>query len=81
MPLVIPDDFLREAGLQEGEALREFACQLFNAGKLTLWRAAQLAQLDRVQFEEELRARRIPIYRPTIEDLKEDLEALDRLGT
>lgn len=81
MPLIISDEVLREAGLKEGEALREFACQLFNAGRLTLWRAAQLAQLDRVQFEEELRARGIPIYRPTIDDLQQDMKALDQLGT
>ncbi len=37
MPLVIPDDALREAGLSEREALIEFACHLFEAGKLHLW--------------------------------------------
>jgi predicted HTH domain antitoxin len=81
MPLTIPDDLLKEAGLNEREALIEFACRLFDAGKLTLWSAAKWAGLTRTEFEEELRRRRIAIYRPDIGDLTSDLAALDRLGT
>jgi predicted HTH domain antitoxin len=62
------------------EARVEISCRLFDAGKLDLWPAAQLAQLSRVEFEEELRRRKIPIYRPTVADFKADLETLDRLG-
>ena len=80
MPLVIPDDALREAGLSEREALIEFACHLFEAGKLHLWGAARLAGLSRVAFEDELFARRIPLSRPDESDLTDDLAALDRLG-
>jgi predicted HTH domain antitoxin len=77
--LIIPDDVLKEAGLSEGEALVEFACRLFDAGKLTLWSAARLAGLDRAAMEDALLARGIPIYRPQIGDLTEDLATLDRL--
>ena len=80
MPVVIPDEVLREAGLSEREALVEIACQLFDAEKLDLWPAAKLANLTRVEFKEELRRRKIPIYRPTLEDLVKELEAMDRLG-
>jgi predicted HTH domain antitoxin len=80
MPLVIPDDVLLEAGLNERDALVEVACRLFDAGKLTLWSAARLAGLSRVAFEDELLARRIPWLRPDPHDLVEDLAALDRLG-
>jgi predicted HTH domain antitoxin len=80
MPLVIPDDALREAGLSERDALIEFACRLFDAGKLRLWGAARLAGLSRVAFEGELLARRIPLSRPDEGDLADDLAALDRLG-
>ena len=76
----IPDQVLRQAGLSEHEALVEFACRLFEAGKITLWSAAQLAGLDRNGIEDALLARGIPIYRPTVEDLAQDLETLDRLG-
>jgi predicted HTH domain antitoxin len=80
MPLVIPDDALREAGLSENDALIEFACRLFEAGKLSFWGAARLARLSRVAFEDELLARRIPWLRPDAADLADDLAALDRLG-
>ena len=78
--LTIPDEVLRQAGLSELEALVEFACRLFDAGKLPLWSAAQLAGLDRNSMEDALLERGIPVYRPTAEDLAQDLETLDRLG-
>jgi predicted HTH domain antitoxin len=80
MAVVIPEDVIREAGLTEREALVEFACHLFDLGRLTLPAAARLAGLPRVSFEQELRTRRIAIYRPTPADLKADLDALDQLG-
>jgi predicted HTH domain antitoxin len=80
MPLIIPDDTLHEVGLSEREARAEFACRMFDAERLTLWSAARLAGLNRVAFEQELRARGIPVYRPGSDDLADDLAALDRLG-
>ena len=50
MPVVIPDEALREAGLNPHEALVEFACRLFDAGKLTLPSAVRLAAMSRVAF-------------------------------
>ncbi|HKI36001.1 MAG TPA: UPF0175 family protein [Gemmataceae bacterium] len=79
MPVVIPDEVLQQAGLSEREALIEIACRLFDAGKLYLPDAAKLAALTRVEMESELIKRNIPIYRPTAEDLREDLETLKRL--
>jgi predicted HTH domain antitoxin len=78
--LSIPDHLLRQAGLTERNALVEFACRLFDAGKITLWSAAQLAGLDRNGIEDALLERGIPVYRPTVGDLAQDLDTLDRLG-
>lgn len=81
MPTVnIPDDVLKEAGLTEQEAVIEFACRLFDAGKLTLWSAAKLASLDRPEMEDALLSRGIAIYRPQLSDLAEDLDTLRHLG-
>jgi predicted HTH domain antitoxin len=80
MPLVIPDDVLRQTGLSEREALIEFACRLFDAQRLSVHEAARLAGMQRYEFEAELRKRNIPIYRPTVQELEKDLEALDKLG-
>jgi len=79
MPLSISDDLLREAGLTEQEARVEFACRLFDSGKLQLWPAAKLAGLGRAEFEAELRARDLPVYRYTEEHYRQDLEALRSL--
>lgn len=80
MCLHIPNEVLTQAGLTDREALIEFACSLFQAHRLTLWPAAQLAGLSRVEMEGELRKRGIAIYAPSVEDLREDLENLKRAG-
>ena len=80
MPLTIPDDLLAEAGLSERDARIEIACRLYDAGKLTMPAAARWADLTRTEFEEELLRRKLPICRPTSENLKQDLETLKRLG-
>jgi predicted HTH domain antitoxin len=76
MPLTITDEALLQAGLSEREALVEFACRLFDAQKLALWPAARLAGLSRVEMENELAQRGIAIYRPTVEDLHQDLTSI-----
>ena len=79
MPLTIPDETLRAAGLTEREALVEIACRLFDAGRLALWPAARLARLSRDEFLAELHDRHIPAFRPTAEDFLHDLETIDRI--
>ncbi|MGA2062078.1 MAG: UPF0175 family protein [Thermoguttaceae bacterium] len=78
--IIIPDEVLKEAGLNPQEALVEFACRLFEAGRLSLHSAGKLAGLDRVHMEEALSQRKIPIYRPTIEDINQDLAAMKQMG-
>ena len=79
MPVIISDETLAQAGLTEREAVVEIACRLFDAGKLHLWPAAKMAGMSRVDFEQELMSRKIPVYRPTLEDLAEDVATLERL--
>ena len=80
MAVVISDEVLRAAGMSEREALTEVACRFFEAEKLALRAAAEMAHLTRVQFEQELLRRKIPIYRPSAKDLRADMATLDRLG-
>ncbi len=80
MPLIVSDEELREAGMTEQEARIELACRVFDAGRLDLWPAAKFAGLARGEFEEELITRGISVYRPTIDDVRSDLESLRRLG-
>jgi predicted HTH domain antitoxin len=80
MSVVISDEVLQAAGLTDRDALVEIACRLFDAGRLALWPAAKMASLSRIEFEQALRERRIPVYRLEAADLADDIAALDRLG-
>lgn len=80
MPLFISDADLNEAGLNERDARIEFACRMFEGGKLALWPAAKLAGLDRVEMEHELVTRGIALYCPSLDEVVDDLARLDRLG-
>ncbi len=79
MPVVIPDEILQLDGLSEREALIEIACRLFDANVIHLPTAGKMAGLTRVEMQTELIKRKIPIHRPTGEDLMEDLETLKQL--
>lgn len=78
--LEIPQDVLEQAGMNEHDALVELACHLFDTGKLTLFFAAKLAGLERIELESALLARGIPIYRYTEKDLESDLASLRQMG-
>jgi predicted HTH domain antitoxin len=80
MPLVISDAELQAMQLDEPHARIEIACRLFDAERLSLPAAAKFAQLSRIAMEGELRQRGIAIYRPTVEDLHDDLDVLRDIG-
>ncbi|HDM91789.1 MAG TPA: hypothetical protein ENG69_00130 [Candidatus Korarchaeota archaeon] len=74
----------REEKLDRATALRKLislglkrwkldrAIRLYSKGRVTAWRAAELAGVALYEFLEELKARRIPAQY-TLEDLEEDL--------
>ena len=78
MPVIIPDETLKQAGLTETEARIEIACRLFDADKLHLWPAAQLAGLSRDEFESALISRGIAVHRIDEDYLKHELQISGR---
>lgn len=76
MPVTISDEQLRALRMSDREALVEIACRLFDAGKLGFHEAMRMAELDRLGFEKALAARGIAIYRPSVDDLRDEIEAL-----
>ncbi len=66
----LPDD----EGARGRSVLLEMACGMFAARKLSHAQAAALAGLARLDFEQELGERDIPIHY-TLNDWKDDLEA------
>ena len=81
MPLTLPDELLAEIGMSQREAQIEIACRLYAADKLTMPAASRWAGLSRTEFEEELLRRDLPLVRPSLDDLKDDLDTLERLGS
>ena len=55
----------------------ELACGLFAQGKVTKVSSAELAGVDFFSFQQALGERRISTY--TVENLHDDVKALDRL--
>jgi predicted HTH domain antitoxin len=80
MSLLISDETLRAAGLDEREAKLGIACLWFDTGKLTFGQAARFAGLNETDFERQLELRGIPGYRYTEEMLEHDVDTLKKLG-
>ena len=76
----IPEEILKQLGLDERGATIEFACRMYDAGKLSLHEACKLAGLSRTAFEDALLNRGLPIFKPTVEEFRQDLKTLESLG-
>jgi predicted HTH domain antitoxin len=79
MSFTIPDEVLRATGLNEQEMAQEIAVMLFEKEKLTLAQAARLAGLNRIEFQQLLASRQIPVHYG-LEELEQDLQTLRKLG-
>ena len=80
MPLTIPDEWLHEAGISPDDARVELGCRLYDDGRLSFGQAIRWSGLTRTDFEAAMLAHGLALYRPTVEDLRHDLETLGRLG-
>lgn len=82
MSICISNEILEASQLTPAEFLQEVSIHLFESGRLTVGYAAQMAQMDLMDFKALLKQRKIPLYTYDIEDFEMDLEslrALDRL--
>ena len=80
MSVIIPDETLRATRMNEAEFKLEIAVLLFDARKITLGHASQLAEIDKSEFRQILKSRNIPLYVYDIEDYELDLKNLRKLG-
>ncbi len=76
----LPSDILLALNESENELIKQIkvllAVRLFNANKLTIGKAAQVAGVTRLEFESYLSQNNIPISHLTYEDVMNDLEKL-----
>lgn len=80
MVLTIPDEALAKAGLDERKVLIDFACWMFDTGRLSKFQACKLCGLSRDEFGAELMDRNLPVYHITEEDFEADMKTLENLG-
>ena len=57
----------------------EYALDLYQKGKITLWKAAEIANLSLWEMVDIVRERRIPMFY-TLEDVEKDLEIAKKLS-
>jgi predicted HTH domain antitoxin len=76
----IPSDILIALNQDEKELTRnikfELAMKMYQKEKLTIGKAAQLAGLSRLEFENLLAENRIPISNLNYEDIQNDIRKL-----
>jgi len=80
MSVTISDEILQASGLTPSEFCQEIALYLFEAGRLSLTNASQLARLNPHAFRHLLQQRQIPLYSYDVEDFELDLKNLRSLG-
>jgi len=79
MSLVIPDDLVHATGMSAEELKQEIAVMLFQRESLTLAQASRLAGLSRLEMQQLLAARQIPVHYD-VADFEQDLNTLHKLG-
>jgi predicted HTH domain antitoxin len=75
MQIEVPDNL----GVTKQELVEEIAISLFQQGKVTLAKAAELADMTRIEFQRLLARREIPVNY-SVEDLYSDIQVLRKQG-
>ena len=78
MTIEVQDGALRGLKLTQPQALLDLAVDLFTERRVTLGRAAAVAQVTQLDFQQELARRGIPIHYD-VEDLLADVQTLAAL--
>jgi predicted HTH domain antitoxin len=79
MSVVILDRVLEASGLSEEEFLQEVVLMLFQQKKISIGTASNLLEMNLIQFQHLIDSRNICVHYD-IEDLRDDVATLQRLG-
>jgi predicted HTH domain antitoxin len=75
-----PDDLLKESGKPhkavEQELQLDLAVRLFEMGKLSIGKAAELAGMSKPRFADELGRRKIPVINLDDDEIQAELRAI-----
>ncbi|WP_153800964.1 UPF0175 family protein [Foetidibacter luteolus] len=73
--LEIPDKFSFSGKLTKEDALLGLAIKMYMDEEVTLYAAAELANMDWFQFQKELASRKIPTIKTSITEIREQIAA------
>lgn len=76
--LIVPKEFLDSAKMSEDEMRIDLAVHLYATRRLSMGKAKELAGLDLISFQGELKKRNVYLNYD-VEELKKDIETLERL--
>nr|WP_275414306.1 UPF0175 family protein [Spirulina major] len=76
---MIPDEVLKASGMSENELMLELIILLFQQKKIGIGKAANLVNMNLLQFQHELAIRKISVHYE-IADLETDIKNLQKLG-
>ncbi len=77
--LVLDDEFVKASRMSGEELKLEFAIWLYEKEKVSLRKASKMAGLHWLDFSKILSERDIPTIRMTDEDLKNEINTVNRL--
>ncbi len=79
MAIILSDDLLARIHLSEAELRTELAVWLYQTGRLSMGKAAEVAELPKFEFQHLLAQRQIPVsYGP--EEFARDVETVAHFG-
>jgi predicted HTH domain antitoxin len=79
MNITLPEELLQLAQMSEAEMMREIAIMLFEQGRISLGKGAQLAGMHKMDFQSLLASRDICVHYD-LEDYQADVERLKAKG-
>jgi len=80
MNVIISGEILQASGFTPSEFRQEIALYLFEAGRLSLTYASELAEPHPNAFRQLLKQRQISLYSHDVEDFEIDFKNLGKLG-
>jgi predicted HTH domain antitoxin len=79
MPLILSDETLSSIKMTAEEVRLNLGIWLFLEQRISIGKAAQLAGMNRFEFQKVLSARQIPTINYEIKDVEKELNALSTL--
>ncbi|MDY7013778.1 MAG: UPF0175 family protein [Cyanobacteriota bacterium] len=79
MNITLPEELLQVSQMSEAELMCEIAIMLFEQGRISLGKGAQLARMHKIDFQTLLASRDICVHYD-LEDYQTDVERLKAKG-